>query len=110
MAPQRAVFPMRFRNPGTRAHLQHLAEQTGTTMTAIIESAVEHEIALRGADLERRLSEALAVVRDYQAERDFDDYLGDIAAGEGSDLDPTSRTTRTTIESGADAVLAAFAR
>ena len=84
----RDVFPLRFKNPGTRAALKHLAEQNGVSMTEIAELAIEHEIALQGADLERRLAEALAVVRAYQSKRDSADYIAAVGAGERSGLDP----------------------
>lgn len=84
----RDVFPLRFKNQRTRAALKHLSEQTGVPMTEIAERAVEHEVALQGADLERRLIEALRVVRDYQSTGAADAYFGAAAAGERSDLDP----------------------
>ena len=55
----RDVFPLRFKNGATRQALKHLAEQTGVPMTEIAERAIEHEIALQGSDLERRLTEEL---------------------------------------------------
>jgi len=84
----RDVFPLRFKRQGTRAALKHLSEQTGVPMTEIAERAIEHEVALQGADLERRLSEALAVVRGYRPERDVDAYIQAAAAGEKSGLEP----------------------
>lgn len=86
--PPRDVFPLRFKNRGTRAALKHLAEQTGVPMTDIAERAIEHEIALQGSDLERRLTEALAVVRNYRPDPDADAYIVAAAAGERSALDP----------------------
>lgn len=83
------VFPLRFKNPRTRAALKLVAEQSGMTMTAVAEKAIEHEVALMGADLERRLSDALEVVRSYQPERDLDTYVEAVAEGERSGLDPT---------------------
>jgi len=84
----RGVFPLRFKNRHTRAALKHLSEQTGVPMTVIAERAIEHEVALQGADLERRLTEALRVVRSYQPTRDADAYIEAAAAGERSGLDP----------------------
>ena len=52
----RDVFPLRFKNAATRQALKHLADQTGVPMTEIAERAIEHEIALQGSDLERRLT------------------------------------------------------
>ena len=87
-ARSRDVFPLRFKNPHTRAALKHLSEQTGVSMTDIAERAVEHELVLQGADLERRLSEALIVVRDYQPSRDGQAYVELAATGERGGLDP----------------------
>jgi hypothetical protein len=86
MAAPRDVFPLRFKNPSTRAALKHLADQTGTSMNEIAERAIEHEVALQGADLERRLQDALAVVRSYRPERDLAAYVETVAAGEQSGL------------------------
>ena len=88
MTSPRDVFPLRFKNPGTREALRHLSEQTGIPMTDIAERAIEHEVALQGADLERRLEEALAVVRSYTPGRDLDAYLAEVEAGEQGDLGP----------------------
>lgn len=87
-ARHRDVFPLRFKNHHTRLALKHLSEQTGVSMTDIAERAIEHELALQGADLERRLTEALTVVRGYQAGRDGHEYIEAAAAGERSGLDP----------------------
>jgi hypothetical protein len=84
----RDVFPLRFKNGATRQALKHLAEQTGVPMTEIAERAIEHEIALQGSDLERRLTEALAVVRTYQPDVDAGAFISAAAAGERSGLDP----------------------
>lgn len=64
----RDVFPLRFKNPHTRAALKLIAEQTGMSITDIAEKAIEHEVALLGADL--------------------GGYLEAAAAGERSGLDP----------------------
>ena len=84
----RDVFPLRFKHRATREALKNLAEQTGVSMTDIAERAIEHEIVLQGADLERRLTEALSVVRRYQPQRDAQAYVAAAAAGERSGLDP----------------------
>lgn len=84
----RDVFPLRFKNHATREALKNLAEQTGVPMTDIAERAIEHEVVLQGADLERRLAEALTVVRSYQPQLDAEAYIAAAAAGERSGLDP----------------------
>lgn len=82
------VFPLRFKNPRTRAALRLLSEQTGTSMTDLAETAIEHDIALLGADVERRLEEALTVVRSYRPSRDLDAYIAAAQEGERSGLEP----------------------
>jgi len=86
--PSRDVFPLRFKNRATRDALRNLAAQTGVSMTDIAERAIEHEVVLQGADLERRLAEALTVVRSYRPERDAQAYVAAVAAGERSSLEP----------------------
>jgi len=88
MATTRDTFPLRFKDPRTREALKHLAEQSGTSMTEIAERAIEHEVALQGADLARRLGEALDVVRSYVPADDASAYIVAAAAGERSGLDP----------------------
>jgi len=88
MTARRDTFPLRFKNGHTREALKHLAERTDTTMTDIVERAIEHELALQGADLERRLTEALEVVRGYSAMSSAGAYIDAAAAGEGSGLEP----------------------
>ncbi len=112
------AFPLRFKNPRTRAALKLVAEQSGTTMTDVAEKAIEHEVALLGADLERRLAEALDVVRSYRPETDLDSYIEAAAQGERSGLDPTrdvraeradgTHTSRQTVDR--FGVMAAFGR
>lgn len=84
----RDVFPLRFKSDATRDALKHLSEQTGVAMTDIAERAIEHELVLQGADLERRLEEALEVVRSYSPARDAAAYIDAAATGERSGLDP----------------------
>lgn len=88
MAGSRDVFPLRFKNPRTRGALRHLSEETGVPMTDIAERAIEHEVALQGADLERRLEEALDVVRSYRPETDLGAYLDAAAEGERGGIEP----------------------
>jgi hypothetical protein len=85
----RDVFPLRFKRAETRDALRHLAAETGQSMTDIAETAIEHELALQGADLEERLTAALDVVRKYAATgRDAQPYIEAAAAGERSGLEP----------------------
>lgn len=115
----RDTFPLRFKNAHTREALKHLAEQTGSSMTDIAERAIEHELALQGADLERRLAEALEVVRSYAASPNVGAYLDAAAEGEQAGLDPMRdvRALHTVHDQAAGAspedpygVLAAFSR
>lgn len=94
----------------------------GTSMTEVAERAIEHEIALLGADMERRLTEALEVVRAYNREdqADVGEWIDAVAAGEESGLDPMRDVANTagvaacsTGETSLDdplGVLAAFSR
>ena len=84
----RDVFPLRFKNRATREALRNLARQTGVSMTDIAERAIEHEITLQGSDLERRLAEALLLVRSYRPQQDAEAYITAVAAGESSGMDP----------------------
>ena len=91
MTKQReSAFPMRFKRPQTKEALRQLAAAQGTSMTDVAERAIEHEVALLGADMERRLTEALAVVRTYNetGRADVDEWIEAVAAGEASGLDP----------------------
>jgi hypothetical protein len=84
----RSVFSLRFKRPANREALRFMAQEYGETMNEIVESAVEHELALRGAALEIRLTEALAAVREYGLLRDNDRFIKSIAEGEASGQDP----------------------
>jgi|SRR6478609_5395278 len=117
-----SAFPMRFKRPETKEALKQLAAAQGTSMTEVAEKAIEHEVALLGADMERRLAEALEVVRSYnQAEpADVAKWIDAAAAGEASGLDPMRDVVSTVGVAGRSrdqapledpyGVLAAFAR
>ncbi|GEP36137.1 hypothetical protein NSZ01_39050 [Nocardioides szechwanensis] len=120
--PRDSTFPMRFKRPQTKEALKRLAAAQGTSMTEVAERAIEHEVALLGADMERRLTEALEVVRTYNqaGQGDVEDWIDAVAVGEESGLDPmrdvantAGVAARTQDESTLDdpfGVLAAFAR
>lgn len=57
-------------------------------MADIAERAIEHEVVLQGADLERRLTKALEVVRNYASTADAAAYIDAAATGERSGLEP----------------------
>jgi hypothetical protein len=84
----RSVFSLRFKRPANREALRFMAQEYGETMNEIVESAVEHELALRGAALEIRLTEALSAVQKYGRLRDNDRFVNSIAEGEASGQDP----------------------
>lgn len=92
-AVTRDTFPLRFKNPRNREALRRLAELTGQPMTDIAERAIEHEVTLMSVDLEHRLEEALALVRDYSVSADAPRYIEAAVAGEAAGLDPLSRVT-----------------
>ncbi|UZJ24879.1 type II toxin-antitoxin system VapB family antitoxin [Rhodococcus antarcticus] len=107
MATSRDALPLRFKNPRTKEALRELSAQTGASMTDIAEKAVEHELALLGADLERRLVAALDVVQSYTPEVDLEAYLAEVAVGERSGLEPV-RSVRARHLDDRFGVLAAF--
>jgi hypothetical protein len=84
----RSVFSLRFKRPKNREALRFMAKESGETMNEIVETAVEHELALRGAALEIRLSEALVAIRRYGLTRDNARFIDAIAEGEVSGEDP----------------------
>lgn len=88
MSGTRDALPLRFKNARTKAALRELSEQSGQSMTDIAEKAIEHELALLGADLERRLSEALEAVRAYRPAADLESYLQAAGEGERSGMEP----------------------
>ena len=120
--PRDSPFAMRFKRPQTKEALKRLAAAQGTSMTEVAERAIEHEIALLGADMERRLTEALEVIRacSLSGQDDVEEWIDAVAAGEESGLDPMRHVANTTgvalcseDESKLDdpfGVLAAFAR
>lgn len=107
MATSRDALPLRFKNPRTKEALREMSAQTGTSMTDLAERAIEHELTLLGADLERRLIAALDVVRSYTPEVDLEAYLAEVASGESSGLDP-ARSARAGHVDDRFGVLAAF--
>lgn len=94
MSTRRDVFPLRFKDARVREGLKILSEHSGVPMTDIAEAAIAHEITLQGEDLERRLEEALAVVRSYRPEAHLKPYLDAAEAGELSGIDPFTRVTQ----------------
>ncbi len=84
----RSVFSLRFKRPENREALRFMAQECGETMNEIVETAVEHELALRGAALEVRLTEALAAVRKHGLVKDSERFIEAIAEGEASGQDP----------------------
>jgi len=56
MAENVPAFSLRLRNPQTRALLREVAEHEHISQNELIEQAIEHELAIRGA----RLAEDLA--------------------------------------------------
>lgn len=109
------TFELRFKRPQTRAALEQIAAAEGISLTDAAERAIEHEVALLGLDVERRLTEALAGVPSYTA-ADTEDYLAAIAAGERAGLGPMRDVTAAASASAPvpwpdpHGVLAAFAR
>ncbi len=70
---RRPAFTLRFRNEATHRTLRLTAHALGVSMNELAETAIEHELALRGADLERKLTrvaELLRAYRDQDVEKD----------------------------------------
>jgi len=70
---KRPAFTLRFRKVATHRALRLTAHALGVSMSDLAESAIEHELALVSADLERKLSrvaDLLRFYRDDEVERD----------------------------------------
>ncbi len=74
--PGRPAFTLRFRNEATHRALRLTAHALGLSMTELAELAIEHELALLGADLEQKLTRAAELLRSWRGE----DVERDIAA------------------------------
>ncbi len=83
----RPAFPLRFKDPETKEMLRLVSDQLGVPMNDLAEDAIRHELVLRGAYLERQLTELVAALKSYKPETDLDAYLDAFASGE-ADGDP----------------------
>ena len=72
----RPAFTLRFRNEATHRALRLTAHALGISMNELAESAIEHELALLGADLEQKLTRAAELLRSWRDE----DVERDVAA------------------------------
>ena len=103
----RPAFTLRFRKSATHRALRLTAHALGISMNELAESAIEHELALVGADLERKLTRTAELLRSC---RD-DDVERDVAAFARAEvtLDDPLRSHQATLED-AYGVGALFAR
>jgi hypothetical protein len=61
-----ASFPLRFESERTRAALQELAEQMGTSMNKLAQDALAAHLGLAATVVEDRLERSLAALRHYR--------------------------------------------
>ena len=65
-SPGRPAFTLRFRNEATHHALRLTAHALGVSMNELAESAIEHELALIGVDLEQKLTQAAELLRSWR--------------------------------------------
>ncbi len=63
----RKAFTLRFRDERTHRALQHAARELGMSMNELAERAIEHELAIVGAELEERLRRTVRLLGCYRA-------------------------------------------
>lgn len=83
----RPAFTLRFKNERTHRALKVTAEVLGVPMSEIAEAAIEHELAVLGADLEDRLSRTVELLRSFRRES-VDDDIERFAEAEVAVEDP----------------------
>ncbi len=74
---QRPAFTLRFRNEATHRTLRLTAHALGVSMNELAETAIEHELALLGADLEQKLTRTAELLRSYRGagvEEDIEEF------------------------------------
>lgn len=79
----RSAFPLRFKDPETKAMLRLVSDQLGVPMNDLAEDAIRHELVLLGADIERQLTEIVNSMKSYNPQADLGAYLDAFASGEG---------------------------
>lgn len=62
------AFTLRFRNAETHRALRLTAELLGVSMNELAESAIAHELAILGAELEEKLSRAADLLKSYRGQ------------------------------------------
>ena len=95
---RRPAFTLRFTNEATHRNLRHTAQALGISMNELAEVAIEHELAVVGADLEQKLTRAAELLRSYRedgTEKDLDAFaraevtIEDPLLSHGSSLEDT---------------------
>jgi hypothetical protein len=76
------AFPVRFKDPATKEMLRVVSDQLGVSMNDVAESAIRNELILLGAGIEQQLTEIVELLRNYDADRDFDRFVEAVGAGE----------------------------
>jgi hypothetical protein len=64
--PRRPAFTLRFRNEATHRTLRLTAHALGVSMNELAETAIEHELAFLGTDLEQKLTRTAEYLRAYR--------------------------------------------
>lgn len=83
----RPAFTLRFRRAGTHRALRHAADELGVSMNELAERAIEHELAVLGAELEERLRRTVELLAEYRGS-DFAADVEAFAQGEVAEEDP----------------------
>ena len=105
--PRRPAFTLRFRNEATHRTLRLTAHALGVSMNELAETAIEHELAVIGADLEQKLTRVAELLRSYR-DTDVEDDIEAFARAEVTIDDPL-QSRQATLED-AYGVGALFAR
>ncbi len=84
---KRPAFTLRFRNEATHRGLRLTAHALGMSMNELAENAIEHELAIVGADLEQKLTRTVELLRSYRG-TGFEDDIAAFAEAEVTIEDP----------------------
>jgi len=75
----RRAFTLRFRDESTHRALRQAADELGLSMNELVERAIEHELAIVGAELEEKLRRTVRLLGRYRADgaHGADDRMAD---------------------------------
>lgn len=77
-----SVFPLRFKDPATKAMLRLVSEQLGIPMNEIAEEAVRQELIMLGAGIQEQLTQIIEQLREYDPDRDMAKHVAAVIEGE----------------------------